>query len=217
MSTRRRIGVSTATSEAARRQLMQPVQCWEKVWVTPEKSSAGTTFKILKWVKTDRQQQFSDDEGGVDEPLAPLPDEPEVVDGDEEMDQEDPAQSVAPDTATSREVSEPVVLKEEPPSKVPSPKPHPLSMSFQPGDLETADEGISDAIKGLEGGMATDVDVRSALSPEGLPDLDMSQLGPDGTAFESAHDLTQMEATDALLGGEMMDDSMADPFAITQM
>ena len=35
MATRRRIGVSAATTEAARRQLMQPVPCWEKVWVVP--------------------------------------------------------------------------------------------------------------------------------------------------------------------------------------
>lgn len=46
---------------------------------------------------------------------------------------------------------------------------------------------------------------------EGL-DLDLSGLGPDGEAFESAHDLSQMEPNDIILGGNMMDDSM-DPFS----
>lgn len=57
MSTRRRIGVSLATTEAARRALMQPVPCWEKVWETPENIVPGSsTLKVYKWVKTDRQQ-----------------------------------------------------------------------------------------------------------------------------------------------------------------
>lgn len=56
MATRRRIGVSTATTEAARRQLMQPVPCWEKMWVTPTDMPAGSTLKIYKWVKTDKKQ-----------------------------------------------------------------------------------------------------------------------------------------------------------------
>jgi hypothetical protein len=51
MSFRRRIGVSTATSESARRALMQPVQCWEKVW-----TAGPGNIKIHKWVKTDRAQ-----------------------------------------------------------------------------------------------------------------------------------------------------------------
>ena len=56
MATRRRIGVSIATSEAARRQLMQPVPCWEKVWVVPDNAPAGTTLKVYRWVKTDKVQ-----------------------------------------------------------------------------------------------------------------------------------------------------------------
>ena len=56
MALRRRIGISTATTEAARRQLMQPVPCWEKVWVVPEKAAPGSTLKVLKWVKTDKVQ-----------------------------------------------------------------------------------------------------------------------------------------------------------------
>lgn len=56
MATKRRIGVRLATTEAARRQLMQPVVCWEKVWVTPENAPSGSMMKIYKWVKTDRKQ-----------------------------------------------------------------------------------------------------------------------------------------------------------------
>lgn len=56
MATRRRIGVSVATTEAARRQLMQPVPCWEKVWVAPENTSAGIGLKVFKWIKTEKVQ-----------------------------------------------------------------------------------------------------------------------------------------------------------------
>ena len=34
-------------------------------------------------------KNFDDDEGGVDEPLAPLPDEPEVIEDDDEAQDED--------------------------------------------------------------------------------------------------------------------------------
>lgn len=55
MATKRRIGVSAATTEAARRQLMQPVPCWEKVWAVPSIPS-GSTLKVYKWVKTEKIQ-----------------------------------------------------------------------------------------------------------------------------------------------------------------
>lgn len=35
---------------------MQPVPCWEKVWVSPDNASAGSTLKVFKWVKTDKKQ-----------------------------------------------------------------------------------------------------------------------------------------------------------------
>src|SRR6202042_247946 len=114
MATRRRIGVSIATTEAARRALMQPVPCWEKVWSTPENAAPGSTLRVYKWVKTDKQQvsliqtclfsfiqpryslkQFSDDEDEVDVPLAPLPDEIEMVEGDED-DQDEAGPSADP-------------------------------------------------------------------------------------------------------------------------
>lgn len=49
--------MSAATTEAARRQLMQPVTCWEKVWITPTpEATAGTAvnLKVYKWVKTEK-------------------------------------------------------------------------------------------------------------------------------------------------------------------
>ena len=56
MATKRRIGVRLATTEAARRQLMQPVVCWEKIWVAPENAPSNSAIKVYKWVKTDRKQ-----------------------------------------------------------------------------------------------------------------------------------------------------------------
>jgi hypothetical protein len=44
--------------------------------------------------------------------------------------------------------------------------------------------------------------------------LDISGLGPDGLPIESAHDLSQLTPSDALVGGVMMDQS-GDPFAET--
>lgn len=199
----------------------------------------------------------------MDEPLAPLPDEPDVVEGedDDQDDKEESTPALAPDA--SREISElPQPPKEEEsPSKAPSPKPHPLSMSFQPSslsaeqtvedldnplqpDMESSDNNLNIGETNLTMGgeqvdegetltlgtpqemMGGDLDLRvpegagdgldlSAsmdVEPgEGL-DLDLSGLGPDGEAFESAHDLSQMEPNDAILGGNIMDDSM-DPFS----
>src|SRR6266550_1678567 len=55
MATRRRIGVSAASTEAARRQLMQPVSCWERTWTTPE-NIPNIAFKVRKWTRTDKPQ-----------------------------------------------------------------------------------------------------------------------------------------------------------------
>ena len=35
---------------------MVPTPCWERVMVTPEELAPGTTWKVYKWVKTDRKQ-----------------------------------------------------------------------------------------------------------------------------------------------------------------
>jgi len=213
MSTRRRIGVSAATTEAARRQLMAKVPCWEKVWTLPENAAPGSTLKVYKWVKTDTTQQFSDDEDEANEPLAPLPDEPEVaeVEGDEDMDQDDlpPADSLQ---QTPRALLEPPEVTDVPKesetedlSKPPSPKPHPLSISYQP-EAE-ADDVLDESFAVVVG---VD-DVNQGVVDLGA--LDMSALGPDGTAFEEAHDLSQMEGGDAIMGAGVLMDQTVDPFA----
>jgi len=202
MATRRRIGVSVATTEAARRQLMQPVPCWEKAWVATETSPAGTSLKIYKWIKTDKIPQFSDEEGEVDEPLVPLPDEPEAVDGDEEMDPDDVVVVVEP-VKDSLEVDNAL---DDPPSKLPSPSPK-LLMSLQPSsDLGGDDrgDGLDEMLTPLESNMGEKKDI----------ELEISGLGPDGIPLESAHDLTQMDVEDVLTGGPLMDDS-SDAFAGT--
>jgi hypothetical protein len=135
-----------------------------------------------------------------------------VVEGDEE---EDPTHS-APPEAISRDTSEPILPKEELPSKVCTPKPHPLSISFAP-DLapEQADDGLSGALQGLEDELAGQVGVPDPLGPTDLVDLDLSNLGPDGAAF-AADDLTQLQAADGILGGDMVLDASIpdDPFVI---
>ncbi|CCL99076.1 uncharacterized protein FIBRA_01088 [Fibroporia radiculosa] len=215
MSTRRRVGFSTSSSEASRRQLMQPVPCWEKAWILPENAAPGSTLRIYKWVKTEKKQQFSDDEGETDQPLAPLPepDEIEVVEGDEELDQDEAAVSVVPETTTaSREVSMPAAFDSKEELKPASPKPHPLSISFQPpSPAPGQDDALDESLKPLGGELDAAVGadaLGSAMS------LDMSQMGPDGEPFEDAQDLSQLQSADALLGGALMDDPMDDPFAV---
>ena len=134
-----------------------------------------------------------------------------MVEGDEDVEQEDASQSIQPEPV-SRDVSEPIVPKDELPSKVSSPKPHPLSISFQPplASEQGGDDVLDNPLQGLEDDLTDQVDVGDTLTTN-LVDLDLSQLGPDGTGFEGAGDLTEMEAGDNLLGTEIMVD---DPFAI---
>ena len=46
--------------------------------------------------------------------------------------------------------------------------------------------------------------------------LDLGGVGPDshGEPFEGVDDLSQLQQTDALLGGSMLDESVGDPFAV---
>jgi hypothetical protein len=53
---KRKVNFGAITSEAARRQLMVPTPCWERVSVTPEDAAPSATWKVYKWVKTDRKQ-----------------------------------------------------------------------------------------------------------------------------------------------------------------
>ncbi|KAF9460144.1 hypothetical protein BDZ94DRAFT_1198457 [Collybia nuda] len=221
MATRRRIGISAATTEAARRQLMQPVPCWEKAWVAPTDSPAGSSLKVFKWVQTEKIQQFSDEEGEVDEPLAPLPDEPEVGEGDEDIDPDEAISAIVPeatqietadtDVVATQEVQE---TQEEIASKPASPQPQ-LSMSLQTSSdlgIDPIGDTLDASLNPIETGVIVGIDVGEKLNPENEMELDMAGLGPDGLGLEASHDLSQMEAADALIGGAMMDQS-EDPFA----
>lgn len=180
-------------------------------------------------------------------PLAPLPDEIEVIEGDED-DQDEAGPSAeqgstqeVPDTNTvnteafnTEALPTPAQpLSPNPPSPPPdvhSPNPH--TLSFQPdhgqATLEEAHDALDAALKPLDTGMDSIVDVGGQMDPQGVDvdvdvdvtdlDIDMSNLGPDGLPMESsAHELSQVvEAEDALLGGTMMDSSL-DPFAGQQL
>lgn len=121
------------------------------------------------------------------------------------MDQDEATNSVVPDTTpASREVTEPPMLKED--SKPTSPKPHPLSISFQPATPTELDASLQPSESGLDvGDMGGDMT------------LSMDHIGPDGEPFEEADDLTQLQAADALLGGPLIDQSMDDdPFVVPE-
>lgn len=53
---KRRVNFGAITSEAARRQLMLPVPCWERRQVVPENVAPGSSIKVYKWVRTDKIQ-----------------------------------------------------------------------------------------------------------------------------------------------------------------
>ncbi|KAF9448184.1 hypothetical protein P691DRAFT_801232 [Macrolepiota fuliginosa MF-IS2] len=210
MATRRRIGVSAASTEAARRQLMQPVPCWERILVTPEAAPPGSTLKVWKWVKTEKIQHFSDDEGGVDDPLAPLPDEPEVVEGDEELELEE---TQAPAIAPGKGAESTPALQDEPISKPASPKPQ-LSMTLSAVDDIVNGDGDADV---LDASLKPMVDAemhdmkKTVVDVDTGVELDISALGPDGLGLDSAHDLSQIDASDGLVGGPLLDQT-GDPF-----
>jgi hypothetical protein len=138
-----------------------------------------------------------------------------VVEGDEDVEQEDPAQSVPPE-GMSRDTSEPILPKDELPSKVSSPKPHPLSISFQPTlPSEQDDDGLGGALQGLDD-LSDPVNVVDPLDPTVTGLLDLTQLGADETTFEGAGDLTQIEPTDSILGANILDAGIVtdDPFVM---
>lgn len=128
----------------------------------------------------------------MDDPLAPLPDEPEVVEVDED-DQEE-----ARNESTQQKEVE---MDDRPLEIPPSPKPQlTLTQSSSVSELnhdpalglDAMDTGVVDDKKGLE--------------------LDISGLGPDGLQLGEMHDLSQLTAQDSLLGDPLMDGD-GDPFA----
>ena len=148
-------------------------------------------------------QHFSDDEGEVDEPLAPLPDELEVVEveGDDDLEQD------VADATQSKELTDIDQNVDDPPSKLSSPKPQLIIMPSSLSGIEARD-----SVDGLDASLKLDTDMDDIVKKANDDlELDISGLGPDGLQLEGAHDLSQLDGPDGLLGGSLMDDSV-DPF-----
>lgn len=147
--------------------------------------------------------------------MAPLPDEPEVAEGDEEMDQDEALPETAPEA--TQPVADSIDLtatQDDIPSKPPSPKPQ-LSISLQNSSELSVDEpsDVLDAsLKPLDETMGVGMDLLDKVDPGDGLELNISSLGPDGLGLEGSHDLSQMEGDDVLVGGQAMDQSV-DPFA----
>ncbi|KII94171.1 hypothetical protein PLICRDRAFT_36406 [Plicaturopsis crispa FD-325 SS-3] len=127
--------------------------------------------------------------------------------------------SQAPAAADGTDLAAPNITAEQPdePSKPSSPKAQPLSLqpASQPPSERPSDT-LDASLKPIDGSIDAVVDSGEKLDPEDVNGLNMSMLGPDGTAFEAAHDLSQIEGQeDALMGGPMMDQS-SDPFEGTK-
>lgn len=147
-----------------------------------------------------------------------MPDEAEAGEGDEEMDQDEvEVISVVP-PASQPDVADPTGIQDEISSKPPSPSPQPqLSMSLQTSSelsIDRPGDTLDASLNPLDTDMA-DIDVGVALGgKDGMVELDMSGLGPDGLGLEGSNDLSQLEETDVLIGGDMMpqpDDPFAEP------
>jgi hypothetical protein len=163
-------------------------------------ATAGVVSNSSIWAT----QQFSDEEGEVDEPLAPLPDEPDVVEGDEEIDLDETV-TVEPESGLQVPETE---KESQDLSKPPSPKPQ-FSMSLQPSsELATEEQSgtLDMSLNPFEGTMGEGIDVGEKLGgPVGdIMELDMSALAPDETDF--------VANLDEILGGSMIDQA-GDPFA----
>lgn len=99
-------------------------------------------------------------------------------------------------------------MDDRPSEMPPSPKPHlTLTQSSSELDATVNDEGLNqDPSLNLDSSMdVASVDDKKAL------ELDISGLGPDGLQLGSAHDLSQLDPQDALLGGPLIDEG-GDPF-----
>ena len=132
------------------------------------------------------------------------------MDGDDDMDQDDTPNrdSAIPDTTpVSRAESELPVSKVDDESKPATPKPHPLSVSFQP---PTPPAGGDDDLDESLQPMQTEDDITADIG------LDLTDIGPDGEPFEGAADISQLQPGDSILGGPLMDENLGDPFVLPQ-
>ena len=197
---------------------MLPVSCWERTWVP---LPGATHVKILKWVKVDKLQQFNDDDGNVDEPLAPLLDdqEGEVIEVEGDVDEEGmaidteaggdnaaAAAKILDSNVASTIASQTRDASEAAPdsSKAPSPvlKPHGLTMSLQLDEYNDDDneDTLDTGASGMEESEAAAVPSGSGLSVEILPDEDLAeQQGlPLDANIELPHTSLDMEDDGAM-------------------
>lgn len=124
------------------------------------------------------------------------------------MDQDEPPVAPGPE-ATLTQTLEGTVTQEDLPSKPPSPKPQ-LSMTLQPElAVDDAGDGLDASLKPLDTSIDEMVD---GVKTGDVIEMDISDLGPDGLRLEAAHNLSQMDGEDVLIGGPLMDQS-DDPFA----
>jgi len=154
------------------------------------------------------------EEEEVDQPLAPLQDVEEIETNEE--DTED-----TPTGENSRAVSELPPAKDDLLSRPVTPKPHPLSVSFQPPSPTPApqveenielDTEVLTATTTLDPGLVE----AEVLNPEDIMHMNMAALGPDGEPFEGAANLLQVQEGDDLLGGAELMDQAGDPFQDVQ-
>jgi len=103
-----------------------------------------------------------------------------------------------------------------------TPKPHPLSVSFQPPSPSPApqveesievDTEVLTATTTLDPGTLDPGLVEAeVLNPDDILHMNMAALGPDGEPFEGAESLLQVQEGDDLLGGAELMDQTEDPF-----
>lgn len=157
------------------------------------------------------------EEEEVDQPLAPLQDVEEIETNEEDTEN-------AEDTPTgenSRAVSELPQVKDDLLSRPVTPKPHPLSVSFQPPSPTPApqeeenievDTEVLTAITTLDPGLVE----AEVLNADDIMHMNIADLGPDGEPFEDAGNLLQVQEGDDLLGGAELMDQTGDPFQDVQ-
>lgn len=157
------------------------------------------------------------EEEEVDQPLAPLQDVEEIETNEE--DTENPEDT--PTGENSRAVSELPQVKDDLLSRPVTPKPHPLSVSFQPPSPTPApqeEENIEVDTEALTATTTLDPGLEEAgvLNPDDIIHMNMADLGPDGEPFEGAGNLLQVQEGDDLLGGAELMDQTGDPFQDVQ-
>lgn len=224
--------VAAHQTEAARRALIQPVPCWEYKWVIPQGMNSGSTLRLRQWVKTDKRQEFSDDEDESQVPLAPLPDEPEQEQGDDEEEEEEKEDSAAPaasgmatplpaetsmqgvpglDTPLSGALTP---ASGEPPTAAnlasrltaSAAKPHPLSASFVPDDMDTLDT-LDTSDQPVE---ATEAQEMIGDEPSLLDSINM-EMGVGMEGMDEGNPDAYMDilnSGDLAMGGDILDSGM---------